>query len=347
MPDGHDTERYGRAGSRDNLPWRQVQLAAPESLPDIDSVEIHFLNDAAGDGGDRNLYVDFVQIGQDYFPASRGRQQGNCPPSNAAASGNLYCAGSVQIPREEQSEPLAHAGKDDLLTDAPRVAWIQSPRRGKWRELTIGLTNVTLGRRQWGTLMFSLVESPEHGFGLHMRSPGCYRDCFMKWPACAWRSGENERERHVFFPLQASKDGPHHCHWQQLGEQDKHLVATLVMLLPAITEAVKEGRRVKHRPAAYDAWIARLSQASHWISASHYSAYVTRPRLLFDADNGANQGHPEPVNHVMHTAQGFQRILSRNPQQLANALLAVPPVNSVQESTTLLDILADPAYDLH
>jgi len=55
---GWDTTRYGPLDGRDQLPWQSIALPVEQDLlTQSERLRVHFVNDAAADGGDRNLYV--------------------------------------------------------------------------------------------------------------------------------------------------------------------------------------------------------------------------------------------------------------------------------------------------
>lgn len=95
-----DTERFGNLSDRADWVWRVVRL--PFDGP-VEKISVEFVNDGAApavDGvrrGDRNLFVDWIEIDGETFPALAAKQSfpgGNC---GNARPGDLYCNGKIEF----------------------------------------------------------------------------------------------------------------------------------------------------------------------------------------------------------------------------------------------------------
>ena len=89
---GHDTVKYGRIESDADLNWQQVRLPVEYDGP-FDQISVRFINDAAGTDGDRNMFVDAVQIDGLVYPAALGRKRTSCS-NDEKEPWALWCAGS-------------------------------------------------------------------------------------------------------------------------------------------------------------------------------------------------------------------------------------------------------------
>jgi uncharacterized protein (DUF1800 family) len=97
----HDTERHGRSPDRNDWVWRVLRFPVDRA---VDRVTISFLNDAAappprdgGRRGDRNLFIDWVEVDGHVHPATRAVLRpgaGACPRGRG---GDLYCNGDLEF----------------------------------------------------------------------------------------------------------------------------------------------------------------------------------------------------------------------------------------------------------
>jgi uncharacterized protein (DUF1800 family) len=95
-----DTERYGNLADRADWVWRVVRV--PVEGP-VERIAVEFVNDGAAppvDGvrrGDRNLFVDWVEIDSETFPARAAKQTLHNPNCGNARPGDLYCNGRLDF----------------------------------------------------------------------------------------------------------------------------------------------------------------------------------------------------------------------------------------------------------
>jgi uncharacterized protein (DUF1800 family) len=95
-----DTERFGNLGDRADWVWRVVRL--PFDGP-VEKVTVEFVNDGGAptvDGvkrGDRNLFVDWIEIDGETFPALAAKQVSTNPACGANRPGDLYCNGRIDF----------------------------------------------------------------------------------------------------------------------------------------------------------------------------------------------------------------------------------------------------------
>ena len=115
---------------------------------------VSFSNDyccgpGGSDGGDRNLFIDWVSLDKKIFPASKGSQR-TCRDGNGDKNpGRMYCSGWLELKQfEEVKDELdLQSVVDNSATrvfQLERVAfeWGNSlSRKDNWNEITIGLLN--------------------------------------------------------------------------------------------------------------------------------------------------------------------------------------------------------------
>ncbi len=94
-----DTSRFGRITDRNEWAWRVLRL--PVDQP-VKRVVIQFVNDGAappprdgGPRGDRNLFIDWIEVAGRVYPATRATQRLNNPVCRPTRSGDLHCNGDL------------------------------------------------------------------------------------------------------------------------------------------------------------------------------------------------------------------------------------------------------------
>lgn len=96
----NDSEKFGALADRTDWAWGVVRL--PYDGP-VSKVKIEFVNDGAAPvvngvrKGDRNLFVDWIEIDGETFPAIAAQQTLNNPQCGKARAGDLYCGGKLEF----------------------------------------------------------------------------------------------------------------------------------------------------------------------------------------------------------------------------------------------------------
>ena len=253
---GHDTELFGRLESVDSAAWQMTHVPVPEELlVDADTILVRFTNDLAGADGDRNLYIDGVQIGDQWLSASDGLQQSSCVPENSANAGNLYCAGELLLERGAMRPLLDSQSVDDLppyRAGSAHVLWAKHQKRENNLSATFALTDLTTPVGEYHAIHFN-VEA-RHGSPMELRidSFDCWPDCISKWPECAWQDKHFKETVTLNFPLlekpkdktSGQKDW---CHYDDISADEQALVAALWQTLPLLFDTMPETRRGERR----------------------------------------------------------------------------------------------------
>ena len=94
-----DTGRFGRVPDRNDWTWRVLRF--PVEQP-VKRVVVQFTNDAAapmprdgGPRGDRNLFVDWIEVAGRVHPATRATQRFDSPACVSRRAGDMFCNGDL------------------------------------------------------------------------------------------------------------------------------------------------------------------------------------------------------------------------------------------------------------
>jgi uncharacterized protein (DUF1800 family) len=94
-----DSARFGNLPDRNDWVWRVLSFPVDRA---VEKIAITFDNDAGAPTdangvkrGDRNLFVDWVEVDGRIYPAREGRQEVANPGCRNARTGDLYCNGTL------------------------------------------------------------------------------------------------------------------------------------------------------------------------------------------------------------------------------------------------------------
>jgi uncharacterized protein (DUF1800 family) len=97
----HDTDRHGRSPDRNDWVWRVLRFPVDRA---VDRVTISFVNDAAaplprdgGRRGDRNLFIDWVEVEGRIHLATRATLRAGAAACPRGRGGDLYCNGDLEF----------------------------------------------------------------------------------------------------------------------------------------------------------------------------------------------------------------------------------------------------------
>ena len=137
-----DTARFGNVPDRMDWVWRVLRFPVDEP---VRSVSVEFVNDAAAPPdangvrrGDRNLYVDWIEVDGEVYRAADGAQTTTNNACRNIRPGDLYCNGTLTLdiarlkadgklrPRDATDQmmamPVSMAGNMMSMTPAPTAA---------------------------------------------------------------------------------------------------------------------------------------------------------------------------------------------------------------------------------
>ncbi len=252
---GQNTEHGGRIDEVSDLAWVTVPMEAPESsMSRATHVNVAYLNDAAGPGGDRNLFVDGVRVGKQWFDSSGAVQTSECPPELSADAGNLYCTGFVRfnlaIDNKVDNESLPR-----WRASAVHVAYANDNVYADRQNVTLTLDNVSTSGLDFHTLQLAILTGPDNDVRLRLETFGCWPACFTVWPDCAWQDPLFPQSKRLTFSKKISSDvfwqskQPSACHFTSLKDQDKQLVNVLWHSVEhLLSEAMKTERAQRFTP---------------------------------------------------------------------------------------------------
>ncbi len=284
---GHDTLQFGRVNDMSNMPWQQTIATPPaEYIEHADKVRLYFLNDRAGQDGDRNLYVRGVSIAEHFFAASLGNQQSSCIPKNTADAGNLYCNGYVDI-------PVTTAGMDEVESNSPyqvgnvRVYWGNIGKgKGKSR-LELVLESVRAADQAWRNIKIELHTDGDKNTDMRFTTYSCWPDCFAldstDIPDCLWVNEIDGFTRAWAFPL----DHKHQCHYQSLNTEEKRLVDAIWMSVPDFIEHAALIEKDRRYAGVLARWKQHMATQKNALNESRYAQaskrFVINSALLNNA----------------------------------------------------------------
>ncbi len=353
---GHNTEMYGRIRDNSSLAWQMIGFEVrSEVVETTDKVTVHFLNDAAGDDGDRNLYVDGIQLGLRWLATSAGSQSSGCPPDNSADAGNLYCAGSVSISVPSAAHNITESAVATPAYSASRarIRWARLQPDKPKLQLEVALEDVQTPDRFYHTLSFDLVSFAGNNIQLRLNSFGCWPDCVKAWPECAWVDDSYADLATLSFPLVASADNDLQCHYDSIEAAEQQLVAVLWNSAEQILEHVKNSKRGRERFAdELTGWQKRLSELRDELQHSQYSR--SSETILIDkaytpATATTYEIASPPV--VYPTIEHMRDALAKHQLSLEDVLLAdvakLPELHTMTIEQQLTKLVEHPIFQLH
>ena len=284
---GHDTEEHGRLNDQSNNVWVTEAVAAPAAVLDAATrIDIAFLNDAAGPGGDRNLYVDGLELDDKWFSAAAAQQQSECEPNLAANSGRLYCRGAVSF-NVKGNETQSKESQLDWSASAVHIEWANDEPERNSQVVSITLDNFKTPHKFFHNFQFSLVADNGEPLKLRLERMGCWPSCVTAWPACAWVDQHFTQRKTLVFPLLDESDPlwksgqPLACHLLSLSTSDRHLVDSLwhsAEKLLNLSLGTQGGARFNR---TLNKMIANLAAANPAPEASIYE--LPRANIIIDA----------------------------------------------------------------
>jgi len=361
---GYDTRMFGKMQDRGLLPWQTEHFfPADDIVIDATQVQIEFLNDAAGKTGDRNLFVESVEINSNVFSAAGGNQVSGCARKNKRYAGDLYCAGTVSIDVTNTLPVHKERQANFTATDA-RVIWtkqkkskIKSGSRQKL-DAIIALENVQTPDNFYHTLSFHLLSEDKHSIELRLDSYGCWPDCVEPWPECAWHA-ENSDDKMVVFRLPRGRDKNIDCHYQSLASSQQRLINMIWKSLPTIVGHVINNEPREGHAKNLKLWHKRIQQLDKKLSNS--VSVDTAESIVINADfktPSLNQ-KPIPAPRVLISSldELEQRVIGSG-LSLADLLIGGVDVsqfpqlvgsadNELSFRQQLDNILSHPVYQVH
>lgn len=242
LKNGWDTVINGPMESRDQLPWQWVELPNDVvALPTARFVRVHFVNDDAGDAGDRNLYVATLSAGGVQSLPVMGSQQSDCAPDNGAEAGDLYCNGFVDItiPSAGERTQLGQAiaiSEKQVHYASKHVEWSAHNRNNGAMNVRLVFQDVHYNGKHWPVFSAWYRETPQDKLALWMQNYDCWPDCIEQWPACAWTDEQDPSSVTVHIPVEGAYNENAACHIDALSDSEALMLDSLLMHAPKLLQ---------------------------------------------------------------------------------------------------------------
>ena len=365
---GHDTELFGRI-ERSEIPW---MIAEIKTFPDIDFdyVTVEFMNDhccgsGGSDGGDRNLFIDWVKAGEMLYMAQDGEQISNCK-GDQRNPGMLYCSGMVKMSSGMQLRPSSPSGPEieNQLT-LERVAFLHGDTydpQVDWNEISLGLLNLRFNAHQQFGMRINLIAEDNNEIFLEFNASDCSDSCLQgKWPAASHR--DRSGNKIIQISLGPREPGQSRQQFEQLSPADKHFVSAIWQALPELLLEMQTGRNFKRRDGAVvlASWEDKFTQIQRRLRNSRYVIRYPVPEVVIAKDHSKKAGgmmsmamsaiqYTPPVpaaNFLAETQQHWERKMGEtfSKADMAAAILAIAPISAVP-SDQPITLMKDPVYHL-
>ncbi len=354
---GHDTKAYGPLPPGTSRPWQTLNFKLDTNIESFDAVSVHFVNDHAGDGGDRNLFIDWVMLNQTRYEAAEGTQVSQCPQRKTGNAGNMYCAGHLLLGTTAKvASTKKDIAKNTLRAGSVFMRSIQNPSR---RAASYGftLTDVEFDNRHWHNLSVRLYRSKDNSYHLRLMEYGCWPDCVQKWPSCR---NANKAPAQKMVSIALNSRPSRSCEYNSLTNPDKRLIRSLWHSLPELYQISGKSRRVQRgqNPKNHAAWQPFFKEMEELFQRSGYNKHTATLEVLSDTikpsmplDTETDTTLPLPGGRsIEERSQDVKALLRQHPGlTLAELLLPAGTANRATENqdNELSTILSDLAFQLH
>ena len=328
---GRDTLSMGRIQSMSEVVWQTETVAVPtEQLERAAAIRVHFLNDAAGADGDRNLYVDKIQPEETWLSAAFGKQTSFCAPPLRANAGKLYCAGYIEFEHnaENNNSAMPNASAANFRASTLHMQHGNINKNNGNHVLVVVLDHLQTPDKSFQHVSITLQKRPDDAMTMTLRSFSCWPDCIDTWPECAFIDVHFPVSKHIVMPWVES-DQPlwsqtfqHQCQFDSLNENERMLVATLWSELPQILERLKQTHRVQRLG---DRWMPVIEFfEDHYQQASTQMSNTAYAPFAKTLDISARHAPAEPILQTL-----------------------APPLVNVNSAATLMMALSDEGLQIH
>lgn len=281
---GVDTAQYPRGNGTQR--WQIASFAIPQDV-DFDLIGVGFSNDRCcealgGKTGDRNLFIDWMQIGDRRYSAKGAEIKGRCN-NGPQQNGELFCTGKVMFERGTKvrvpdAPTLAKFPKSRLVVERSVALWMNFLAEDTpLGEAAFALSQVrfddfaaqTLGVRiRWRRgAMPELVLDPT------LCSPACLPG---DWPVPTTTDGPGV----LVLPL--STTGADGKVYEGLSDKQRRVIAAIWMSLPDLVAESAKGKNAVSSALQrrLPIWHARLEKVWPTIAASPHAKLVRAPAFL-------------------------------------------------------------------
>ena len=367
---GIDTGRFGRVDTAD-LPWRIARVDVPDDIIPVE-IMVYFENDhccgpGGSDGGDRNLFVDWVALDRRLFPAVAGIQH-TC--EDPATPGNMYCSGRlkltefVELSSLEAGQTAASQPEQGLQVDRVAFEWGDTfDPNSDWQSVSFGLLKPRLGSIKVDAIRINIIRNrSEQGMRtlLQFEDRSCYPSCLGgPFPSAAYTNSESGSQQ-INMVLLGPEWNEERAQWNQLTDAQRAFVSAIWMAVPDILEQSKQGRNWRERngDSQLGGWEKVLEQILRTLPESRYARYAPDETMqIVPSANGGGMmmsmmssltnTSPDQIAGVFRDQAQWtdwdELIGAVTPAQI---FLASAPVSVSATTSDLNDLFFDPIYNL-
>ncbi len=371
---GIDTEKFGRV-DRQDLNWSIAKFILPDDV-NYDSIMVTFYNDhccgpGGSDGGDRNLFIDWVSLDKKIFPASKGSQE-TCRDGNGDKNpGRMYCSGDLELKQfEEVKDELdlqsVVDNSDSRGLQLERVAfnWADSlSPQNDWNDISIDLLNPRFKDIEIDAMRINIVSNrTDKGrrILMNIEDSRCYPTCLGGSMPSAVYKNKQTGVLNLKLILSGHEWQEEKNQWNQLTKVQKEFISTLWFKLPELMNKAMEGRNWRERNAAriWNDWSKVFTKIEKLLPKSRYAKYASdKPIDFVKASHG---------NNMMMSM--MRAVIDQTPTHIAGVPLKAAelslwtgnkdkmPINELvlatnsyfydPGTTSLEDLFIDPGYNL-
>lgn len=271
-----DTERLGRYQDESQWVWETISISVPKEINAVETVAIQFTRDAAGNGGDRNLFVGAVEWQGQVIPGYMGVQSPGCQSDRGGKKRHpdrLYCAGQLKLDWTKLSDQITKEQvniepKRQFETNELVLLWLKSPSKGGWQSIDLMFDGLSFKDRTWDYFGFKVVVDTKnrHHFQLAFDEDRCKPSCFIRWPAGAWR--DKLGLRHSIVSFNNFEDWAR-GQYLTLKAVDKELVKSIISTLPRVKEMIAN-TQIHREPDSEKVWLERMDKFLEFASRSRW-----------------------------------------------------------------------------
>ena len=365
-----DTERLGRYKDESQWVWETISIPVPKEINAVETVAIQFTRDAAGNGGDRNLFVGAVEWQDQIIPGYLGVQSPGCQSNKGGKKRHpdrLYCAGQLKLDWKKLSGRVTQEQENieqrsQFETNKLVLLWLKSPSKGGWQSIDLMFDGLSFEERTWDYFGFKLVVDTKnrHHFQIVFDEDRCKPSCFSRWPTGAWT--DKLGIKHSIVSFNNFEDWAQR-QYSTLESADKELVKSIISSMPKVREMIAN-TQIHREPDSQKIWLKRMDKFLKFASNSRWRA--KNPFKLVERDVG---GVDEPdtalsmssmmsgvtiANEEYHLASGNPMVADEWHEKLETYLkLASEPLESWMLSyyegerlTDLRQVIASPYMNI-
>jgi uncharacterized protein (DUF1800 family) len=372
---GIDTARFGRVKEAD-LPWRIATLEMPADVT-YDSLWLRFWNDhccgpGGSDGGDRNLFIDWVTLDGRLYRAEDGEQISTFGGCGNARPGSMYCSAKLVLTKFQLIEPdkpnsmkTVDLAQDATLT-AERVAFQWAERldlKDRWNSFNFAILNPKANGVAIDGVQVRIVRNRhENGWRtlLQLGNRNCFPSCFGgSMPSSANINDENG-DRNVSFVLLGLEWPKERDQWNQLTNAQRAFVSALWMSVPDLLNEAQKGRNWRERDAEsiLKSWQSTFDAIERALPKSRYAKFAPKGGLkIAEPQNssgmmmsmmvGLKNTSPQRIAGIDRDKakwSAWRNDLQNHPP--AKIFLAADPVAISPASLELKELMLDPVFNL-